>query len=170
MVLTASSSWPIRFFKELLQLFPGTWLCPVETAFEWYIIGVYDHQRLFCSQRTGPDSERWMNSPAEFLGLAAVSSYSNAHVPRYDWVVVYEDLPSLESDRHPTSSSTFDCDQKNTVLVTTEPASIKVYGKKYLDQFGLWCSLHRSRPTFRARKLFTHNADCSGMSGSTPSR
>ena len=73
----------------------------------------------------------------------------------YDWVVVYEDLPSLESDRHPTSSSTFDCDQKNTILVTTEPASIKVYGKKYLDQFGV--VLTSQEPTYISGPNVVHS-------------
>ena len=73
----------------------------------------------------------------------------------YDWVVVYEDLPSLESDRHPTSSSTFDCDQKNTILVTTEPASIKVYGKKFLDQFGL--VLTSQEPTYISGSNVVHS-------------
>ncbi len=46
----------------------------------------------------------------------------------YDWLVVYDELP--------TRGEPLACPRSNTLLVTTEPASIKVYGNSYLRQFG----------------------------------
>ena len=45
----------------------------------------------------------------------------------YDWLVVYDELPGTEVLR---------CPQKHTLLVTTEPSSIKTYERCYLNQFG----------------------------------
>lgn len=47
----------------------------------------------------------------------------------YDWVVVYEDLPNGWDE--PLS-----CPAAHTLLITTEPSSIKSYGRGYLGQFG----------------------------------
>lgn len=69
-------------------------------------------------------------------------------VQDYDWLVVYEDLVGPE---------TLPCPPGQTLLVTTEPSSIKTYGRAFLDQFGvvltsqeLWALQHpqvvRSQP------------------------
>ena len=47
---------------------------------------------------------------------------------RYDWLVAYDELPP---DPIPLA-----CPRQHTLLVTAEPASIKVYGSAYLRQFG----------------------------------
>ncbi len=51
----------------------------------------------------------------------------------YDWLVVYHDLY-----RAPWSLSIekLRCPRKNTILITTEPSTITVYGSDYLHQFG----------------------------------
>ena len=111
---------------------------------------------VFFVHKGNPDSERWMRQfPGGVPRIGGCEFVFERPRSSYDWVVVYEDLPSLESDRHPTSSSTFDCDQKNTVLVTTEPASIKVYGKKYLDQFGV--VLTSQEPTYISGSNVVHS-------------
>ena len=46
----------------------------------------------------------------------------------YDWLVAYDELPP--------SGETLACPRENTLLVITEPASIKVYGRAYTQQFG----------------------------------
>ncbi len=52
----------------------------------------------------------------------------------YDWLVVYHDLP-----REPMSLCTekLCCPREKTILITTEPSSITVYGSDYLRQYGL---------------------------------
>lgn len=46
----------------------------------------------------------------------------------YDWLVVYDELPR--------QGEALACPRGHTLLVTVEPASIKVYGSAYLRQFG----------------------------------
>jgi hypothetical protein len=49
---------------------------------------------------------------------------------RYDWLVVYDDLPSSHP-REPLA-----CPPAQTILVTNEPPSIKLYEPAYTRQFG----------------------------------
>lgn len=53
----------------------------------------------------------------------------------YDWLVVYDDLP-----RNPESGKGWEeplaCPREQTLLITTEPSSIKAYGRAYVRQFG----------------------------------
>lgn len=50
----------------------------------------------------------------------------------YDWLVVYDDLPSEPGrDIEPLA-----CPRAHTLLITAEPSSIKVYGPHYVRQFG----------------------------------
>jgi hypothetical protein len=48
----------------------------------------------------------------------------------YDWLVVYNDLPSERLEE------ALACNRSNTLLITMEPSSIKVYGRAYTAQFG----------------------------------
>lgn len=54
----------------------------------------------------------------------------------YDWLVVYDDLPSAAEERFSLAAEPLACPREHTLLVTTEPSSIKVYGRAYLAQFG----------------------------------
>lgn len=54
----------------------------------------------------------------------------------YDWLVVWDDLPSVNGERHTLWEEQLACPRANTLLVTTEPSTIKVYGSKFLQQFG----------------------------------
>lgn len=49
----------------------------------------------------------------------------------YDWLVVYNDLPRREG-----GTELLACPREHTLLVTTEPSSIKAYGTAYAAQFG----------------------------------
>lgn len=55
---------------------------------------------------------------------------------RYDWLVVYDDLPAVANERHSVRREPLACHPRNTLLVTTEPASVKCYGDDFLNQFG----------------------------------
>lgn len=52
----------------------------------------------------------------------------------YDWLVVYHDLPR---EAMSLSIEKLHCPQEKTILITTEPSSITVYGSDYLRQYGL---------------------------------
>lgn len=54
----------------------------------------------------------------------------------YDWLVVYDDLPPLQGERFSVREERLACPRRNTLLVTTEPSTIKVYGNPYTAQFG----------------------------------
>lgn len=54
----------------------------------------------------------------------------------YDWLVVYDDLPPLAGERFSTGVEPLACPRAHTLLITTEPAPIKLYGDGFLAQFG----------------------------------
>ena len=54
----------------------------------------------------------------------------------YDWLVVYDDLPAAGGERFTRWHEKLACPQENTLLITGEPSTIKVYGKSFLSQFG----------------------------------
>jgi hypothetical protein len=56
--------------------------------------------------------------------------------PRYDWLVVYDDLPLAPDGGNSQWEETLACPRENTLLITAEPSTIKVYGKAFLAQFG----------------------------------
>ena len=53
----------------------------------------------------------------------------------YDWLVVYDDIPELPGEDRQRAHETLGCAQPHTLLVTTEPSSIKIYGDDYTKQF-----------------------------------
>ncbi|RMG29637.1 MAG: hypothetical protein D6721_05625 [Gammaproteobacteria bacterium] len=54
----------------------------------------------------------------------------------YDWLVVYDDVPEREGQARHEAKEVLACPQEHTLLVTTEPSSIKAYGSAYTAQFG----------------------------------
>ena len=54
----------------------------------------------------------------------------------YDWLVVYDDLPKVGGERFSLREEKLRCPKENTLLVTTEPSTIKIYGSAYTAQFG----------------------------------
>ncbi len=54
----------------------------------------------------------------------------------YNWVVVYDDLPSKRAGQTSLSEKPLNCPEKHTILVTMEPSNIKTYGRVFVEQFG----------------------------------
>ncbi|RME92088.1 MAG: glycosyltransferase [Verrucomicrobia bacterium] len=54
----------------------------------------------------------------------------------YDWLAVYDDLPSVAGERHTLWREPLACPREQTILLTAEPSSVKVYGRGFLRQFG----------------------------------
>lgn len=54
----------------------------------------------------------------------------------YDWLVVYDDFPKLTAAGVAYRFEPLDCPPENTILVTSEPESIKRYESAYTRQFG----------------------------------
>jgi hypothetical protein len=59
----------------------------------------------------------------------------NPDEENYDWLVVYDDLPPAGSERRSRRHEQLQCPPQNTLLVTTEPPSIKLYDAPYSAQF-----------------------------------
>jgi hypothetical protein len=60
----------------------------------------------------------------------------------YDWVVVYDDMPPQDNERFSTRQEQLACPEQNTLLVTSEPSSIKTYGNAFTHQFGYILTSH----------------------------
>ena len=54
----------------------------------------------------------------------------------YDWLVAYDTLPSISGERFPRWEEILACPRQNTLFMTSEPSTIKVYGEVFLSQFG----------------------------------
>lgn len=54
----------------------------------------------------------------------------------YDWLVAYDDVPPAAGQSRSAAGETLACPRENTLLITTEPASIKTYGRGFAAQFG----------------------------------
>jgi len=54
----------------------------------------------------------------------------------YDWLVVYEGLPPLPNQKQMNRTEKLSCLKENTLIITTEPASIRIDGPHFLKQFG----------------------------------
>lgn len=54
----------------------------------------------------------------------------------YDWLAVYDDLPSVAGERHTLWREPLACPKEQTILITAEPSTVKVYGRGFLRQFG----------------------------------
>ena len=70
----------------------------------------------------------------------------------YDWLVVYDDVPPSTGQTRSSALENLACRRENTLLVTTEPSSIKAYGRGFAAQFGqvltsqpAWALSHPSR-------------------------
>lgn len=79
--------------------------------------------------------ERWYRQlPGHDYSWGKCQFTFDIDAKKYDWLVVYHDLP-----REPMHLSTekLRCPREKTILITTEPSSITVYGSDYLRQYGL---------------------------------
>lgn len=54
----------------------------------------------------------------------------------YDWLVVYDDLPSKSGERFTLWEEELACARERSLLITSEPASVKAYGSGFVRQFG----------------------------------
>jgi len=96
--------------------------------------------KLLGKYRPGNDGYGWFNRFPD--GRTGNTKWGNCEFTfdrnerEYDWLIVWDDLPSVAGERHTLWEEQLACPRENTLLVTTEPSSIKVYGSKFLSQFG----------------------------------
>ncbi|HEY9098817.1 MAG TPA: glycosyltransferase family 10 [Thiobacillus sp.] len=76
----------------------------------------------------------------------------------YDWLLVYDDIPARSDEAKKLSQERLRCPRTHTLLVTTEPSSVKIYGEDFTRQFG--CVL-TSQPEWalpHPQRIFSHPA------------
>ncbi len=85
----------------------------------------------------GRDGEGW---PERFPGSKPVWGNCEFSFDRncreYDWLVVYGEMPLVGERRLPIWEEELACPRQNTLFTTYEPSTIKVYGTRFLRQFG----------------------------------
>ena len=69
-------------------------------------------------------------------GFEGVNFTFDIETRDYDWFVAYEGLPHLKGQSKVNRVETLACARANTLLITTEPSSIRLDGPHYLRQFG----------------------------------
>jgi len=86
----------------------------------------------------------------------------------YDWLVVYDDLPSLAGERHPLWVEELACPPEHTLLILAEPSSVKCYGSTFLRQFKwllgpqeAWATSHHPGQIIQQPALIWFYADSS---------
>lgn len=87
--------------------------------------------------KTPPDQD-----PALWTSLIPSSGFPNVkftfdlEARDYDWLVVYEGLPPLSGEKKINRIEPLVCPRANTLLITTEPSSIRIDGPQFMRQFG----------------------------------
>jgi hypothetical protein len=74
--------------------------------------------------------------PAGFAQRRGLAFTFDPDARDYDWLAVYENLPPAGGERRPMRVEPLACAPQNTILFTTEPSGIKIYGRAYTRQFG----------------------------------
>ena len=71
---------------------------------------------------------------------------------KYDWLIVYDDLPAKHSEARKNRFEKLACPAAHTMLTTSEPSTIKHYGNGFARQFGCvltsqeaWALPHKDR-------------------------
>ncbi len=84
----------------------------------------------------------------------------------YDWLVVYDELAPAPGESQSSASELLACAPENTLLITTEPSSIKVYGQHYTQQFAhvlttqpAWALPHAQRHWQQAANHWFYGGD-----------
>lgn len=91
----------------------------------------------FVARGTDDSTLRWLR---QFPGREPVWNGCRFSFDRelkeYDWLVAYDDLPSRKDSFFRGISEKLACPKESTLLITTEPSSVKLYGASFLKQFG----------------------------------
>jgi len=89
------------------------------------------------AQSADSDYDRWLRRfPNKIPTWGLCDFVFDQKSDQYDWLVVYDDLPRKFGSKKPLWEEGLSCSRSNTMLITTEPSSIKLYGEGFLRQFG----------------------------------
>lgn len=86
----------------------------------------------------GKDHNEWLGRFPRSIPMWGRCEYTFDQEARdYDWLVVYDDLPRGGKERFTVREELLACPRARTLLITTEPSTVKIYGKGYINQFGV---------------------------------
>lgn len=96
---------------------------------------------------------------------AGVCFIYDASCREYDWLVVYDEMPS-KGDYSKWESELLACPRERTVLITVEPPSIKLYPRCYTSQFGYVLTTHTPEELPHPNHIYGEGclAWCAGIS------
>ncbi len=77
----------------------------------------------------------------------------------YDWLIVYDDIAPGAGQTRGTAAELLACPRDRTLLITTEPASIKTYGRAFAAQFGHVLTNQPAWALPHARRYFQQTAN-----------
>jgi hypothetical protein len=80
---------------------------------------------------------------------------ADPNLEKYDWLIVYDDLPPAGGERHSLRVEKLACPPENTIFVMAEPSSIKTYGYDFLNQFGTIISCHGEKASPEHKTIHT---------------
>ncbi|MFO0975584.1 MAG: glycosyltransferase family 10 [Planctomycetaceae bacterium] len=93
----------------------------------------------------------------------------------YDWLVVYDDLTCLPSERTSTRIEELACSAKHTLLVTSEPSSVKIYAPSFTSQFETvltsqepWALQHRNAVYSQCGLVWFYSCDYASVRDNLP--
>ena len=93
--------------------------------------------KFLTKSRPGMDEGIWLRRFPGFIPRHGNCEFIFDRDQReYDWLVVYDDLPSVRGERATLWEEVLACPREQTLLITSEPSTIKVYGAGFLRQFG----------------------------------
>lgn len=93
--------------------------------------------KFLTKSRPGMDEGIWLRRFPGFIPKHGNCEFIfDRNHREYDWLVVYDDLPSVHGERATLWEEVLACPREQTLLITTEPSTIKVYGTDFLQQFG----------------------------------
>jgi len=107
--------------------------------------------------KTSPDQDAalWLSLFPQWLPkIRNVRFHFDLNYRHYDWLVVYEGLPPLPGDSKINRSEKLACPRENTLIITTEPASIRIDGPRFLRQFGHVLSVKDPRIVRHPNQIF----------------
>lgn len=90
----------------------------------------------------------WMQPNAEGFDLGSTFEWEDtlviheADCREYDWLVVYDDMPKKNVGSIQREVERLACPKEQTILVTAEPPTIKLYPECYTQQFGYVLTTH----------------------------
>lgn len=70
---------------------------------------------------------------------------TDAAMTDYDWVLVYDEFPRTPVGIIRNETEPLLCPPDQTILITVEPPSIKIYSRAYTSQFGTVLTTHSAR-------------------------